>query len=124
VYVILVGYLYVFILFLFLFVKTPGVQDVNFNPVDFLRWNYKILSQAIMNVICFVPLGWLYGKFLSRGQMLIVALALSCSVEAIQFFYHLGVLAVSDVLLNVAGSWLGWWMLRKDKLKKGSIQYF
>ncbi len=104
--------------------KTPNIQDYNFNPFDFFQLKYKVLTQAALNVISFVPLGWVYGKTLSKRQMVIVATILSVSVEGIQFLYHLGVLAVSDVMLNVLGSWVGWYWLKEYEKRKGSLGFF
>ncbi|MFC4856225.1 VanZ family protein [Actinophytocola glycyrrhizae] len=71
------------------------------------------IAGIIGNIVLFIPLGFSLSLIAARKNRktttnLIGATMLSISVEFAQFVLDQGVMAVDDVLLNVAGAAMGW----------------
>jgi hypothetical protein len=67
-------------------------------------------GQTIDNFLIFIPLGLLLGvnfKRVGRGQKLICVVALSVTVEALQFAFAIGATDITDVITNTAGGLFG-----------------
>lgn len=100
-------------------------QAINLVPFDTLKLYWRILKNSqntallthafvnlVGNVVMFVPLGFYvpylgrnFRKFLpAMGFILLLILA----VEGIQYFTYLGSCDVDDVILNMAGSFIGY----------------
>lgn len=61
------------------------------------------------NILLFVPFPILVYSFglTGRKKLLVAALVMTCSIEALQMFFHIGVPDVDDILLNMAGAFIG-----------------
>ena len=114
---LLVGFLFITYMFcvlqLTIFSREPG----NYGEVDWrclVRWNENDAQKAFLlaNIIMFIPFGVLfplYGKTMSHILIgLLVALACSVSIEALQLKYQLGFCQLDDVVANSTGFLIGY----------------
>lgn len=80
---------------------------------------YYLLAENFMNVVAFVPFGWLFGanmhgnkeKVIWRNGWLItfwVGLCISVSIETLQYFTHRGFSEFDDVFHNTFGTMIGY----------------
>lgn len=81
-------------------------------------WSYKaigngrndLLAENIMNVVVFVPVGFLLScvsRRLKWWMVLLIGFGISVSVEALQYFFHKGFSEVDDVIHNTLGCAIG-----------------
>ncbi len=105
-------------------VAHPGSgQVINDNPTPFVTIRIYLdnldspfwLSQGIGNLLLLLPLG-LFGPialpWLNRWwRVLLVALALSASIEAAQLWIPERSADVDDVMFNAFGALIGYWLL-------------
>ena len=114
---LLVEYLFL-LLYLTVFVRSTQAEwTYNLSPF----WSYQairegrddILVQVIMNVLAFIPIGLLLGTF--RGmkwwQALLIGLFFSMLIELLQLFLKRGLTELDDVMHNVVGCMIGYWVL-------------
>ena len=107
---------YVFLLFCSTVIfRTPGeTRQYDFHPF----WSYDrpdLLIENIMNVVVFVPVGFLLGvriqdsSFTIRKALLVALMGCGISVliEALQFFFMRGFSEVDDVIHNTVGCLIG-----------------
>lgn len=121
IYIYLVYTVYLFLLFVVLFAKAERYRSYSFDPFDFLIWNRRILIEAFLNVVYFIPLGGLYGLKAKLWEFLILSLLTILGVETIQYVFYVGTFAVSDILLNFIGCVVGYLFIRllvSNKIKK------
>lgn len=105
----------------------PTIQFTTFEPSIYLLPIYGILfdiRNSILNVILFIPLGFLVplfcGKFRSTRQVLLMGLACSLFIEFAQMFtYRLS--DVNDLLTNTIGTWLGYGISKPILEKKSPV---
>lgn len=110
---------YVFFLcFMTVFIRTfNDNQKHDFRPF----WSYAaiqdggkhLLPEIIMNVVVFVPLGFLLGcafKNMTWWKVMIIGMCVSGAVEALQFVYKRGFAEVDDVIHNTLGCMIGYGM--------------
>ena len=87
----------------------------NFHPF----WSYSafqegskhLLSDNIMNVVAFVPVGLLLGcafRSMTWWKVLLIGGVVSVGIEAMQYFYKRGFAETDDVMHNVIGSLVGY----------------
>lgn len=107
IYVYLVYSVYILLLFVVLFTKARTYQALILNPFDFLEGGFKSWAEALMNVLYFIPLGVLYGMKAERWEFIVIALLTIFGIETIQYVFYIGTFAVSDILLNFGGCWIG-----------------
>ena len=116
---------YVFLLYCstIIFREPHGEEQYNFK----LFWSYVaiingdelLLPQNIMNVVAFLPIGFLLGaaiKSIRWWAALMVGLLISCSIEMLQFFFRRGFSEFDDVMHNTLGCMIGfvlWIAFRK-----------
>ena len=111
---LLVEYLVLLIILSVLARKVMSGRAYNFAPF----WSYRaildghghLLTQAVMNVVAFVPVGFLLG-FLGRGKWWKVALfaaGFSLIIETLQFITMRGFAGFDDVFHNVVGAMIGY----------------
>ena len=104
-------------------VAHPGSGQVIDNPTPFVTIQIYLdnldspfwLSQGIGNLLLLLPLG-LFGPialpWLNRWwRVLLVALALSASIEAAQLWIPERSADVDDVMFNALGALIGYWLL-------------
>ena len=86
-------------------------------------WSYRailagktaLLTQAIMNVVAFIPIGLLLGCAFDRmkwWQVLLIGGAFSLLIETLQFVLKRGFAEVDDVWHNVVGCLVGYGVYR------------
>ena len=103
---LLLLYLIYFVaLFYLLFLKNIGLQGLSLNPLSFARelyWGSHFVP--IMNLLMFIPLGLLFPSRLSNLLLCLIALF---SIESIQYFGHMGIFDLGDIILNMLGILIG-----------------
>ena len=102
---LLLYFIYFLSLFYLLFLKNIGIQGISLNPLSFARelyWGSHFVP--IMNLLMFIPLGLLFSSRLSNLLLCLIALF---SVESIQYFGHLGIFDLGDIVLNMLGLLVG-----------------
>ncbi len=83
--------------------------------------NPRLLSENIMNMLVFVPVGFLIGTQKRWSVALIVGATISVIIETFQFFLHRGFAEVDDVMHNMMGCLIGYGVFR---LIRSSWQHF
>lgn len=99
-----------------IFRAVRSVRKFDFSPF----WSYRaiidgsepqLLSENIMNIIVFIPIGVLAGA-VYRGmnwmRALVIGLCLSVGIEVMQFVFRKGFSEVDDVMHNTLGCVLGY----------------
>lgn len=102
---LLLYFIYFLALFYLLFLKNIGIQGLSLNPFSFARelyWGSHFVP--IMNLLMFIPLGLLFSSRMSNLLLCLIALF---SVESIQYFGHLGIFDLGDIVLNMLGLLVG-----------------
>jgi len=100
---------YLFALFAAVMLKSRGLQSFNLNILDLYIQLSRFPLTVVLNVLIFVPLGALTFKYIkSPRKAFPFALALILVIEALQYFLHLGVADIVDVVANMLGFALGY----------------
>ena len=123
---------YVFLLFCSTVIfRTPGeTRHYDFHPF----WSYdrpELLIENIMNVVVFVPVGFLLGfriqdsSFTIRKALLVALMGcgISVTIEALQFFFMRGFSEVDDVMHNTFGCILGYILVQGSRLMTQGLKY-
>ena len=87
--------------------------------------NHLQLAQMILNIILFMPIGFLLGAAMKSRNILMVLLLgclFSLVIESIQFLTYSGVCNVNDVLHNTAGCIVGYGLFLLCYLVIGGIK--
>ena len=90
-------------------------------------WSYRaiqdgrveLLSENIMNVVVFVPIGILMAiafKQMTWWKALLIGCSISITIEALQFCFMKGFSEVDDVMHNTVGCLMGWLMVKGSRL--------
>ena len=108
---------YVFLLFCSTVIfRTPGeTRHYDFHPF----WSYSrpdLFVENLMNVVVFVPVGFLLGlriqdsSFTIRKALLVALMGcgISVTIEALQFFFMRGFSELDDVMHNTFGCVIGY----------------
>ena len=80
----------------------------------------ELLSENIMNVIVFIPIGLLLGcafKQTTWWKVLLIGCSISITIEALQFCFLKGFSEVDDVMHNTVGCIIGWLMVKGSRFK-------
>lgn len=108
---------YLFITYCTTIFFRPRIDNIwnNFTPF----WSYKawytgenpsLLPEIIMNIVGFIPLGFLmvaaYRK-LKWWQPILIGLLVSLSIESIQYIFKLGISEFDDIFNNTLGVTIG-----------------
>lgn len=71
-----------------------------------------VFINLVANIITFIPLGfflpWLFKHLHTFKKVFLCSAVIIFSIEIIQFILNVGVLDVDDLILNLAGSGLGY----------------
>jgi glycopeptide antibiotics resistance protein len=125
-------WLLLWILYVCLIVWT-GVYHTHFvahGHWEFLKWIPPIeevqtigfWADIVINILLYVPFALLYlqrSVSVTRStvfQIMLLGVCLSCAIEFYQLYSHNRRAALSDIMCNVAGTWVGvvirqkWWM--------------
>lgn len=69
-----------------------------------------IYIENVMNILMFVPMGFLLGcvnKDIGWKRVMVIAVCISASIEILQFILHRGITEVDDVIHNTLGAIVG-----------------
>lgn len=104
------------ILYVTVFARGESGAVADFIPFSSFEWakiQPEMYRSMLMNVFLFVPLGlslpFVFGGGTGKRILLtiLVGLLLSVTVEAIQYFVHLGMAETDDVICNTLGTAIG-----------------
>lgn len=80
----------------------------------FKEENMEILLQIIMNIFMFIPIGFLlpycFKKFEKNKTVFFTAMLFSSIIECVQGFLRIGMFEVDDILGNVFGAEVGFFL--------------
>ena len=88
-----------------------------------------MLKNILGNILLFLPFGlitpYIFKELKNLKSMLITSLIISCSIETIQLIEYIlsisentRITDINDIILNVLGSFIGFYILKKFKLDK------
>lgn len=104
----------------FLFVILFGRETINsvfiINPISSIKdlTSPEMILQSILNLIMFVPLGYIF-KNVSFKTTFIISFLISILIELAQGIFHLGIFDSLDIILYVVGIILGRALSKKWK---------
>ena len=84
---------------LLLFFRVYHDNNINLNILELFNFETTNLSQTILNLILFIPIGY-WIKHLKISSVLLLSLFLITSIELLQFVSHRGIFDVVDILIN------------------------
>lgn len=112
-----------FIIYIMCLFYVVTFQDVNWSTSNFIpfkeMFRYRIFStmffrNVIGNMIMFMPYGFFISYFLKLDKKIIVfflSMLVSCTIETTQFLIG-RVFDVDDIMLNILGGFLGYYLYR------------
>ena len=113
--------IYFLVMILLLFFRVYHDNNINLNLLELFNFETTNLSQTILNLILFIPIGyWL--KHLKISSVLLLSLLLITSIELLQFVSHRGIFDVVDILINTIGIMIGYIIFKTVHIKLH--QYF
>lgn len=94
-----------------------GNEDVKYSVEPL--WSYEsiqdgntvLIAENIMNVVAFIPIGFLLGSSFRRmhlWKVFILGICISATVEGLQFYYKRGFAEIDDVIHNTLGCLIGY----------------
>lgn len=112
IYIYLVYSVYLFLLFIVLFAKASNYHSFSSDIFDFVVKDKRVITEAVLNLLFFIPLGGLYGVKAKFWEFMIVSLLTILGIETIQYVFYIGTFAFSDILLNWIGCLIGFEMCK------------
>lgn len=108
---LLVGYLFLTISATIIFREVSETYRYSLYPF----WNYtdlynEMLAQIILNVVMFIPIGFLIGvakENMNTLKILRIGCLLSLTIEIIQLISRRGVFNIDDIIHNTLGCFIG-----------------
>ena len=102
------------------FFRNTGKLQYDFMPFWSYFWyfrgeNDKLLTENIMNVVVFMPVGVMVGavfRSMSWKKVLVIGMCLSVGIEVLQFVFRKGFSEVDDVMHNTLGCLIGYCLWR------------
>lgn len=124
-YYLVSGFEYVFFVFgLTVLYRKVGMIRLYYSPF----WSYEsiirdgnmeVLFETMLNVVLFIPIGFLWGIVSSRWtkrwqwlSVLIIGVGLSAIIEFLQYYFKKGCVEVDDVIHNTSGCLMGFLLWR------------
>ena len=108
--------IYFLVMILLLFFRVYHDNNINLNILELFNFATTNLSQTILNLILFIPIGyWL--KHLKISSVLLLSLLLITSIELLQFVSHRGIFDVVDILINTIGIIIGYIIFKTVHIK-------
>lgn len=108
--------IYFLVMILLLFFRVYHDNNINLNLLELFNFEIANLSQIILNLIVFIPIGyWL--KHFKTTSALLISLFLITSIEIIQFISHRGIFDVVDILIDTFGIMIGYIIFKKVNIK-------
>ena len=110
--------IYGLLLILMLFGRSATERLFILNPLTSLReiTDEEMLMQSILNLCCFIPLGWFFRK-VERKKMIVLSIVLAFSLELLQTVTGRGMFDTFDALLYIAGMGIGHIVLKKVDIR-------
>lgn len=108
--------IYFLVMIILLFFRVYHDNNINLNLLELFNFETTNLSQTILNLILFIPIGyWL--KHLKISSVLLISLFLITSIELLQFVSHRGIFDVVDILINTIGIMIGYIIFKTVHIK-------
>lgn len=79
--------------------------------------NKEEAVQYLLNILFFIPYGFLFPRKNNWKFVFVTALVLSVFIELSQFIFNLGWCEVDDVISNTLGAMIGWGVIRQINRK-------
>ena len=98
------------------FDATPHWKNIQWIPFTHLSLHPTVLIEAGLNLLAFIPVGYLTIRSLSPRNKhpfllaILLGFCSSVSIEVYQLFCHARVPSTSDILMNVTGTAVGVWL--------------
>lgn len=118
----------IFIVWYTLLIREPRGLERVFRPELFWairEWivnptieSKKEAVQYLLNILFFIPYGFLFPWKDNWKRVIVTALVLSVFIELSQFIFNLGWCEVDDVISNTLGAMIGYWILWKANKRK------
>lgn len=123
-YVLLLGYLTFFSRYYGREVVHRSINVIPFSTIiQFLTSIYtlkNIITNLVGNIAAFMPMGFLlpivFKKLDRFRKVIFVSLLATLLIEVAQYFCGVGASDIDDVILNVLGAVLGYWIMRCVRL--------
>lgn len=108
-------YLLMVLCFTIIFREEKNVAQISMKPIwEYDSLNYNQIAEAILNVLLFMPLGFLAGAAIRRKRLL-KAVGLCCgisvTIELLQLITKRGVCNIDDVIHNTLGCIIGYGLI-------------
>lgn len=103
----LIWCLYACVMLILLFGRTYIGIAINLNPLALFELNYYSFFQNFFNLVLFIPIGFLFKKNNSKIKVLIIAIIVVLAIETLQLVTMRGIFDIVDILLDVAGIFIG-----------------
>ena len=104
-------YLLMMLCFTIIFREEKNVAQISLTPIwEYASLNYNQIAEAILNVLLFVPLGFLAGAAIRRKRFLKtvgLCCGISVTIEILQLVLKKGVCNLGDLINNLAGCIVG-----------------
>jgi glycopeptide antibiotics resistance protein len=117
---------------IFVLCYTVVFRNCRATQIYFLRplWSYTMLyykkiAEIVLNVLMFMPIGFLYGgskKKVRWVEVLCIGLGLSVVIEVMQLLTRRGVCSIDDVIHNTIGCLIGYGLFRLFYMMKPWLQ--
>lgn len=97
-----------------LFFKTKNTQGINLDLIGYFKYalydNVTLLI-ALLNIMLFIPLG-MYMRYFKLGyfKMCFINIFILTIIEVIQFIFRVGIFDIGDVILNMLGIIVGYYL--------------
>lgn len=95
-----------------IFREEKDVSQISMKPIwEYDSLNYKLIAESILNVLLFVPLGFLAGAAIRRKRLLEtvgLCCGISVAIELLQLITRRGVCNIDDVIHNTLGCFIGY----------------
>jgi glycopeptide antibiotics resistance protein len=106
-------FLYLILLVIFVLFKSRGMQGINLNPLEIVNNINEGAFEVFMNILIFVPFGLGCVYFLKTPKKtILVSLILIVLAELAQYAFSLGFCDIIDVITNLLGVVLGFYVGR------------
>jgi glycopeptide antibiotics resistance protein len=114
--IVLGGYIFFILCTTLLFRHSSDIMQFQFFPFwSYDVLNYKIVAQLILNVLMFIPIGFLLGTIMKEirwMQVIEMGCLLSAAIEILQLLTRRGVCNIDDVIHNTIGCAIGYGIFR------------
>lgn len=105
-------YLLMMLCFTIILREEKNVAQISMKPIwEYDSLNYKLMAESILNVLFFVPLGFLAGAAIRRKRLLKtvgLCCVISVTIEIFQLITRRGVCNIDDVIHNTLGCFIGY----------------